>query len=118
MQNKTRVSELKTANLSVRDFELYAHTDDLLFLEAQLVFELAATRVQVVAKITITGENVSVHAERIQDEKGLPIVGEHLLAIVIANRREEISSGRLRRTTRQGCRRISRGNLQRRWPVR
>ncbi|OOY06950.1 hypothetical protein [Thioclava sp. F36-7] len=91
MQDKTRVSELKTANLSVRDFELYAHTEDLLLLEAELVFELAATRVQVIAKITITGENVSVHAERIQDEMGLPIVGEHLLAIVIANRREEIA---------------------------
>lgn len=91
MQDTTRVSELKTANLSMRDFELYAHTEDLLFLEAELVFELAATRVQVVAEITIIGENVSVHAERIQDEKGLPIVGEHLLAIVIANRREEIA---------------------------
>ncbi|MPQ96189.1 hypothetical protein [Thioclava sp. JE_KL1] len=91
MQDKIRVSELKTANLSMRDVELYAHTEDLLFLEAELVFELAATRVQVVAKITITGENVSVHAERIQDEMGLPIVGEHLLAIVIANRREEIA---------------------------
>lgn len=91
MQSKTRVSELKTATLSVRNFELYAHTEDLLFLEAELVFELAATRVQVVAEITITGENVSVHAERIEDEKGLPIVGEHLLAGVIANRREEIA---------------------------
>ncbi|OOY14466.1 hypothetical protein [Thioclava sp. DLFJ4-1] len=91
MQSKTKVSELKTATLSVRNFELYAHTEDLLFLEAELVFELAATRVQVVAEITITGENVSVHAERIQDEMGLPIVGEHLLAGIIANRREEIA---------------------------
>ncbi|WGT52614.1 hypothetical protein [Thioclava nitratireducens] len=91
MENKTKVSELMTANLSVRNFELYAHTENLLFLEAELVFELAAKRVHVVAEITISGENVSVHAERIQDEMGEPIVGEHLLAGIIANRREEIA---------------------------